>query len=208
MAHPVIASVTRYWDTLRDARLVPLREEIDPRAIQPALSYAFILARPRPGTVRFRLSGTHLNDVMGMEARGMPVRAICDVPHRRRFMEHVERVFETPSALEVDLRADRGRGHILRGKMSLLPLRSSAGEIDRALGIVVTEGAVLQPPVRFVPRGFAVTPLRAGRPLDEGRRDLYPAGLHEDASVFHPAPATPARAEGGPILRVLDGGKP
>ncbi|MEM9317607.1 MAG: PAS domain-containing protein [Pseudomonadota bacterium] len=208
MAHPLITSVTRYWDSLRAGRLVPQREEIDPREIQNALSYSFILDRTRPGSVRFRLSGMHLNDVLGMEARGMPVRALCEVPYRQRFMDQVERVFAEPALLEVDLRADQGKEAPVRARMALLPLSTNGAEINRALGVFVTDSRVINPPMRFMTRGFALTPLEAGMPVLESRRSLQPAGMGEDMAFFH-APHTipPRRSAEPPKLRVLQGGK-
>lgn len=207
MAHPLITSVSRYWDSLRAGRLVPQREEIDPREIQNALSYSFILDRTRPGSVRFRLSGMHLNDVLGMEARGMPVRALCDVPYRPRFMEQVERVFETPSILEADLRANRGGNDAVRARLALLPLSTHGGEINRALGIFVCDSRVVNPPLRFTTRSFAMTPLTAGVSAFESRRALMPAGLAEDDAIFQPQRHVPIRREDGPRLRVVQGGK-
>ena len=207
MAHPLITSVSRYWDSLRAGRLVPQRDEIDPREIQNALSYSFILDRARPGSVRFRLSGMHLNDVLGMEARGMPVRALCDVPFRQRFMEQVERVFETPAILEAELRADQGKDNAVRARLALLPLATYGGEINRALGLFVTDSRVVNPPLRFATRAFAVTPLKAGVSALESRRAVMPAGLAEEAAIFQPQRHVPIRRQDGPRLRVLQGGK-
>ena len=207
MAHPLITSVTRYWDSLRAGRVVPQRDEIDPREIQNALSYSFILDRARPGSVRFRLSGMHLNDVLGMEARGMPVRALCDVPYRQRFMEQVERVFDMPSILEAEMRADRGKDGVVRARLALLPLSTHGSEVNRALGLFVTDSRVINPPLRFTTRGFVVTPLTAGTSALESRRALMPAGLAEDSEIFQPQRHVPVRREEGPRLRVVQGGK-
>ncbi|MEM8880984.1 MAG: PAS domain-containing protein [Pseudomonadota bacterium] len=210
MGHPTITLVTRYWDSLRAGRLVPQREEIDPREIQNALSYSFILDRTRPGSVRFRLSGMHLNDVLGMEARGMPVRALCDVPYRQRFMEKVEQVFEKPALLEADLRADKGRAGAMRARLVLLPLSTHGAkgvEVNRALGIFVTDGPAIDPPTRFATRGFAITPLERGVSAFDSRRDLQPAGMAEDMSEFLLPAQAPERQVGKPKLRVLQGGK-
>ena len=38
-----------YWQSLRGTRLVPARSEVDPRAIEDCLEYAFILERIAPG---------------------------------------------------------------------------------------------------------------------------------------------------------------
>lgn len=207
MAHPLITTVSRYWDNLRAGRVVPQREEIDPREIQNALSYSFILDRSRPGSVRFRLSGMHLNDVLGMEARGMPVRALCDVPHRQHFMEQVEQVFEMPAILEADLHAIRDDGAV-RARLALLPLSTFNGVVNRALGIFVCDSRVVNPPLRFAPRSFTMTPLTAGVSAFESRRALMPSGFAEEEAIFQPQRHVPIRRTEGPQLRVVDGGKP
>ena len=57
---------------------MPRRAEIDPRGIENALEYAFILERIAPGMARIRLAGIHLSDLMGMEVRGMPLTSFID----------------------------------------------------------------------------------------------------------------------------------
>ena len=64
---PAINEVEAYWEGLRMGRTVPMRSEIDPRGIERALEFTFILERIAPGLARFRLSGMHLNDLLGME---------------------------------------------------------------------------------------------------------------------------------------------
>ncbi len=64
-----INEVEAYWYGLRSGRVVPFRSEIDPRGIERALPYTFILERIAPGLARFRLAGSHLNDLLGMSAR-------------------------------------------------------------------------------------------------------------------------------------------
>ena len=73
MDFPELESIKSYWDDLRGDHAVPTRSDIDPRQIGPYLDRAFILERLAPGLARFRLAGMHLNDLMGMEVRGMPL---------------------------------------------------------------------------------------------------------------------------------------
>ena len=62
LARQVMAQMRAYWEGLRADRLVPQRAEVDPRGIERALEYAFILDRIAPGIGRFRLAGMHLTD--------------------------------------------------------------------------------------------------------------------------------------------------
>ncbi|NCU21311.1 PAS domain-containing protein, partial [Candidatus Falkowbacteria bacterium] len=72
-ADRALADLRSYWEALRQGRPVPARAEVDPRGIERALDYTFLLERIAPGMGRFRLAGMHLNDLMGMEVRGMPL---------------------------------------------------------------------------------------------------------------------------------------
>ncbi len=60
-----LSQVEAYWEGLRQGRDVPMRSDIDPRGIEDALEYAFILERIAPGLARLRVAGSHLSDVMG-----------------------------------------------------------------------------------------------------------------------------------------------
>lgn len=145
-----IADVETYWRTLCGARQVPLRSEINPRAIENALEYTFIIERIAPGLARFRLAGMHLNDLMGMEVRGMPLTSFLIPAARRGIGDVLESVFQTPGPAELDLQAERGIGKPpLDGRMILLPLRSDLGDISRALGCLETLGPVGRAPRRF-----------------------------------------------------------
>ncbi|MEL6207154.1 MAG: PAS domain-containing protein, partial [Pseudomonadota bacterium] len=97
MRFPVLAELEDYWHSLRGNRIVPARSEVDPRRIENALEYAFIVERIAPGMARFRLAGMHLNDLMGMEVRGMPLTAFFDPDARKRVSAAMERVFDDPA---------------------------------------------------------------------------------------------------------------
>ncbi|MEZ5686504.1 MAG: PAS domain-containing protein [Paracoccaceae bacterium] len=56
-ARQITAELRAYWEGLRQGRqAVPSRAEVDPRGIDRALEYSFILERVAPGMGRFRLS--------------------------------------------------------------------------------------------------------------------------------------------------------
>ena len=160
---PALSDVMSYWERLRKDGDLPSRADLDPRVISHILSRAFILDRVRPGTVRFRVAGQQLNDLMGMEVRGMPIRAFFDLMERRRLMEHVEACFTSPSRLEMDLcsepLADTRMGSKLVGKMLILPMRDHEGQITKALGCLATNGTIGEPPRRFQLRRAQLTPI-------------------------------------------------
>lgn len=163
MRVPAIAEVRAYWEALRKGRKVPLRSEIDPRGIERALEYAFILERIAPKVARFRLAGMHLNDLMGMEVRGMPLTAFFTASGRVQVANILEDVFIKPQIAELTLAAEVGMGKpSLSARLLILPMQSDLGDITRALGCFVAEGHVGRAPRRFDLTEAAITQIVEG----------------------------------------------
>lgn len=153
---PMMSQVETYWNGLRGTRTVPARSEVDPRRIEDALEYAFILERIAPGIARFRLAGMHLNDLMGMEVRGMPLTAFFMPDARAGVSDTLESMFSKPATARLQLAGDRGFGKPpLDAELMLLPLKSDFGDVNRALGCLATLG-----PIGRVPRRFSVKETR------------------------------------------------
>ena len=146
-----IREVRAYWDALRDDQDLPRREQINPRGMAGALHQVFMVERIAPGLARFRLAGMEINDLMGMEVRGMPLSALFDPAARARLAEVLENVMTNHTIVELDLEADRGIGRpALRARLVLLPLRGTAGEADLVLGCLACDGQIGRAPRRFV----------------------------------------------------------
>ena len=141
-----LSQVEAYWEALRGTRLMPSRSEIDPRGIEQALEYAFIVERIAPGIARLRIAGSHLSDLMGMEVRGMPLTAFITPASRRQLSDTLEEVFETPATCTIMLHSEKGPGMPpLDARLILMPLKSDLGDVSRILGALVrlaTWGAV------------------------------------------------------------------
>lgn len=145
-----ISQVEAYWEGLRNGRIMPSRSEVDPRGISGALEHAFILERVARGIGRFRLAGMHLNDLMGMEVRGMPLTALILPDSRDAMNAALAAVFDEPAMVRLALKSDTGLGRSeIDAKMVLLPLRSDLGDVSRVLGCFVAEGKVGRAPRRF-----------------------------------------------------------
>lgn len=212
MKHPAIAQVEAYWDALRGDRQVPLRAEIDPRGIDQALENAFILERIAPKVARFRLAGMHLNELMGMETRGMPMTALFEPAGRGTVTTLLEHVFEQPAKVRLRLGTVPGTwGHAgPAGEMLLMPLRSDLGDISRALGCLVTDGMPIgRAPHRFTVAAQEILPLdgtiRSVTPAQYPRRETprsEPArAMRENAAPFDPA--APGTSDQPPYLRLV-----
>ena len=160
----VVAQMRGYWEGLRRGRDVPLRAEVDPRGLEAALEFAFILERVAPGMGRFRLAGMHLNDLMGMEVRGMPLTALFTPEGRKRVADATEAAFSGPCVAELMLTAEAGLGKPpMTARMILLPMKSDMGDVTRILGCLVAEGqGIGRTPRRFLVDAVQVDPIVPG----------------------------------------------
>lgn len=141
MDHPNTQAIFRYWNELRGDRDAPTRSEVDPRRIAEALEVMFIFEALPDGRLRFRLAGTALCEMMGMEARGMPAEALMTDAHGAELTGLARRVLGAPGVGLMRVRGVDAAGTEWSGEALLLPLRSELGELDRVLGCVALYGA-------------------------------------------------------------------
>lgn len=145
-----LAQIESYWEGLRNGRLMPARSEVDPRGLSGALEYAFVLERIAPGMARFRVAGRALTDLMGVEARGMPLSTFFEPHFRNDMCDAMEAVFSEPAVVQLHLMSEGGFGRAeLPARLMLLPLRSDLGDVTRVLGGLHYEGVVGRQPRRF-----------------------------------------------------------
>ena len=150
----VMSRVESYWERKRADRLVPSRAEIDPRGLEGVLAQAFVLERISTGLARFRVAGSHLADLMGLEVRGMPISSVFVPDSREVLSDAIAAVFDDPSVVHLSLSSEGGFGRpALQGEMILLPLRSDLGDISRVLGAVQMSGRPGRAPRRLIVAG-------------------------------------------------------
>ena len=199
--YAAIAQIESYWEAIRGTRLLPKRSDIDPRGIELALENAFILERVAPGIARLRIAGTHLNDLMGIEVRGMPLTTFFAPEARAEVADLLETVFQTPAMGALRLTSAPGPdGDRLAARMVLLPLKSDLGDVSRVLGGLVSRGAVGTAPRRFTVQSREIRTIVAGVPIAQtspGASPGQPAlpapqrGLAETPAPFEAKPSVP-----------------
>ena len=191
-----------YWEGLRKGRAVPPRSEVNPRGIERALEFSFILERVAPGMGRFRLAGMHLNDLMGMEVRGMPLSALFAPAGRKRIAEITEAVFSDPAIAEVELCAETSIGKPeMMARLLILPLTSDFGDVSRALGCFVAEGEIGRTPRRFEVTGVRMSAIASQAPplaMDPAPLNPDARGLYESQTAYERAPSSAQNAPKSP----------
>jgi hypothetical protein len=156
-AIPCLNNLRGYYEGLRLGGALPHREQIDPSALGGVLENTFLVERIAPGMGRFRLAGMAVQDVLGMEARNMPLSILFEPVARAQLARVLEQVFTGPTMLDVSLEAERaiGRPH-LAGRMILLPLRDAKGAFHQIIG-----GFALSGTIGRAPRRFGITRMRS-----------------------------------------------
>lgn len=145
-----IRQAEAYWTALLTSDGIPKRSQVDPRGLENILEYTFILERITPRLARFRVAGSHLNKLAGMEVRGMPLTAFFEPSARSQISDTLEQVFAQPAIAGFDLvsAGKLGRARV-QARMILLPLKSDLGDVSRVLGVLVSDGAISATPRRF-----------------------------------------------------------
>ncbi len=140
-----------YWSALCRNGHLPNRSDVHPRALGDVLSHVFILERIAPGLARFRVAGSELTQLAGMDVRGMPISTFFHTTGRRDIAAALEACFDGPARVEATLTARNvQRGPDVQGQMLLLPLRSDMGRIDRCLGTIQMSGPLVSDTYRLV----------------------------------------------------------
>ena len=185
MQDPIILDVLSYWENLRAGRLAPMRSELDPRQITGALDHTFVLEYNGPLDVRFRLAGMALCQMMGMELRGMPARALIETGHRDELSRVLDDLVVSPKIVEVLLKTSTNSSSQLNARMLLLPMQNDAGQFTRILGCLVSKGPTFQTPQRFEIAEVKTTRIigTMGAPISE-RAQKMASGFAEDQLKF------------------------
>lgn len=149
MTIDTITTLRTYWDSLCDKGEVPLRSEINPRAVPDVLDTLFVLERLNPEDVRCRIAGLTICEMMGMEVRGLSPMTFFNGNTRARFAAVMNDVMSVPKIARLGLETTDKLGNSSVAEMILLPLRSDFGEVSRIIGCVTPPSAGFTAPVRF-----------------------------------------------------------
>lgn len=132
-----LQDVGAYWQSLRVDGALPKRSDLRPKDMADHLDKVFLLERIGTGHVRFRLCGSVLCDVLGMDLRGMPLSALFEMPYRDQLSGLIEECFQRPAILQMRLSA--GWSATGNYRMNLWPMLSDLGDASRILGCLVAD---------------------------------------------------------------------
>jgi len=209
-AHPgrfdVLHQVRAYWEGLRHEGALPTRAQLNPRGIEGALACAFLAEQVAPGIARFRIAGTQISDLIGMDVRGMPVSCLFAPDARLALMQVAGQVFSDPAVLEMDLKAERNIGRpALEARLLMLPMLNDEGRCTLSLGCLALAGEIGRAPRRFDIARRQISPLQV---MTKERRGLQAVQGFAESQVAFARPQTPPdrpprAGSGKPYLRLV-----
>jgi hypothetical protein len=132
-----IARLADYWRSLDDGR-APERHRLDPAAITPLLPFLLLVEfEDKPFRVRYRLTGTKVDEMTGINITGRYLDEFAEEPYRA-VMEGIQNSYRScrqtgEATIETYLWPNEG-GLIRLVWMGLFPLRLN-GEIRQCLSI-------------------------------------------------------------------------
>lgn len=86
--YPDLADVLDYWEAKRAGRLAPSRADIEPLDLVPILPRIMLVDVIPPLAFRYRLSGTGIADIHGIELTGLSPRDLRPVEYGQLIDQH------------------------------------------------------------------------------------------------------------------------
>ncbi|ATX66721.1 PAS domain-containing protein [Roseinatronobacter bogoriensis] len=170
-SYSMISRVCAYWSSLREDGAIPKRSAIDAAALGVALPHIFLAEMITPRIAKMRICGHQIEDLQGLDMRGMPVAALFMSEARGQLSEALAQV-ALGARVTLSLKSAKRMGQPeMTATLALLPLADPAGKITRVLGVLERQGAVGQLPRRF----DLATPLQLTRELPVTNAPMRPA---------------------------------
>jgi len=147
--YPLVAKVCAHWTSLRSPHALPRRAALDPAEMADALPHVFLAEYVSPRVVRIRLCGHGVEEVMGMDLRGMPLTTLFTPAAREDVFAAIEVVGRGARAT-LALTGEPGFGQPdVVAQMALMPLCAADGRITHVLGVLERHGQIGRRPRRF-----------------------------------------------------------
>ena len=165
--------VENYWSSLRNGASIPGREQINPRDLAEILPNIFILEYRAPDIARFRVAGSLITQLAGLEVRGMPMSAFMRPSARIVLSNAIETCLTEPAVIEAALHARSLQpGLDASGSMILLPLQCDKGQVSRVLGAVEMHGPMHSDAYRLDMTTFVTRPTFGATQFEPVYRDI------------------------------------
>lgn len=172
--HETLHGLFVYWDSVRDTRLLPAANEIDPSQIAPLLKHVTIYDLLSETDIRYRLVGTAAVERMGTDPTGQNLLDMSAPDSRADLSRILHTIVEHPVAAVAAYRNRYESGKQVIVRSLLLPLSAPAGASPRIIAIHVQEKSLTyaadQSPTTIVTQIDEIDWIDVGAGLPQGRQ--------------------------------------
>lgn len=148
--HPKLHDLYDYWNRLRGDRSMPARRDIDPTDIPALLPNVLVTEIVDPaGIYRFRLAGTGIRDIAGVEVTGKRLDEVLDPGPYFDYLVSIHKdVAAEKRPLFTRTAVTSQNGAVLRttGRL-VMPLSSDGETVDALIGAMYLDDGLAWPPV-------------------------------------------------------------
>lgn len=198
LKHPGSRQLFEYWSDLRAGRTAPYKAEVTAQGIGRTLaSNTFILENLGDGNLRFRLAGTRLYEIFGLEVRGMSALSIMNDSSRVRFRTLIADAMASARVGVCRLAAITPDGQSIMLELIFAPLRSDFDQMNRMLGAVHVLGGEDEDLVRAPRRCDILASSSLSFGSEEPHETVLPGFGDKPSGFTHDAPPPLKTIEGG-----------
>lgn len=145
----IVSRVCQYWANLRRDGAVPRRSDVESRALADMLPHVFLAEIVTPRVARMRICGHQIEELLGMDMRGMPLSVLFRSTARPDIAEALEQV-QMGARVILSLESETGFGQPqITANVALMPLADECGRITRVMGVIERQGEIGRSPRRF-----------------------------------------------------------
>jgi hypothetical protein len=144
MLHPGSRALFRYWESLRGEMSAPPRDWLDLRKIGSLVPFLFMIERKPGKDYAWRLAGTRICELWGMELTGKPVLTHGERFERETVRKLLDGVIAAHQPFVLRFRLQFALGLSVAAECVGMPLRARNGQSTYAFGVIV--------PFRYVSR--------------------------------------------------------
>jgi hypothetical protein len=135
--HPGSRALFRYWEALRGEMSAPPRDWLDLRKIRSLVPFLFMIERKPGRGYAWRLAGTKVCRLWGMELTGKPALVQGDRFERETVSRLLDGVVDTHQPFVLRFRLNSLSGLNIAAELVGLPLRARHGEATYVFGVVM-----------------------------------------------------------------------
>lgn len=145
----IVSRVCQYWANLRKDGAVPKRSDVESRALADMLPHVFLAELVTTRVARMRICGHQIEDLLGMDLRGMPLSVLFEGSARADIAEALEQV-QMGARVILSLESESGFAQPrISANVALMPLADETGRITRVMGVIERQGEIGRSPRRF-----------------------------------------------------------